>query len=88
MQKANVIDEFFDLCKDVDGTLHPDKVRYALAYAYRGGFIEGVELYRGRLNFEPQCSVQRPRPVITTKQEELMEERARAIASTLYRGKK
>ena len=73
--QPNRMDEFFGLCKDIDGTLHPDKVRYALAYAYRGGFCEGVDLYRGRLNFEPRCSVPTPESVMTEKAKIAIEER-------------
>lgn len=73
--QQNRIDEFFDLCKDVDGTLHPDKACYALAHAYRGGFYEGGDLYRGRLCFEPRFSISLPEPVLSEKAELVMEER-------------
>jgi hypothetical protein len=78
VSNVDPIGEYFELCKDVDGSFHPDKVRYALACAYRGGFLEAVDLYRGRLQFEPRCSVPSPGPVTTEKAQKALEDRVLA----------
>ena len=75
-QVTDPIDEYFEMCRDSDGNIHPGKVRYALAYAYRFGFLEGKEKYKP-VHHEIPCSVPVPDPVLTEKEIQLMVDRVK-----------
>lgn len=72
------IPELESMCRDIDGTLHPEKVREALTTAYRRGFNECNDIYRGRMFQDPMCSVARPEPVFTPAEQASAEARIRA----------
>lgn len=72
------ISELEEMCRDTDGTLHPAKVIEALATAYRRGFNECNDIYRGRMFQDPICSVARPEPVFSAAEQARTEARVRA----------
>lgn len=74
IQKIDPIEEFFASCLDVDGSLHGDKVRYALACAYRQGFAEAKDQVPSLVHIrdQMQCSVSPPTPVFSKLQTEQM----------------
>lgn len=68
--KIDPVDEFFALCYDIDGSLHKENVRYALACAYRQGFAEAKDQVPTLLQLKDnmRCSVESPRPVVSEAQ--------------------
>lgn len=72
------IPELEAMCRDIDGSLHPGKVKEALATAYRSGFNECNDLYRGRMGQDPICSVARPEAIFTTAEQARTDARIRA----------
>lgn len=60
----NPIDEFFAMAFDRDGSLHAEKMRYAITHAFRSGYFAGADAYRPR-PIEVPCPVAPPEAVTT-----------------------